>query len=58
MARTAREKKSRARVQRQTNEQKMPALLGIRIRKRFARIGLTHEILELRGHKARPASFD
>ncbi len=31
--------------------------LGSRLRARFARVGLDHEIAELRGHPARPAAF-
>jgi len=33
------------------------APLGSRLRDRFAGIGLEEDIVELRGHKARPATF-
>lgn len=36
-------------------EQRAAAPLGTRLRRRFARIGLDRDILELRGQKARPA---
>jgi plasmid stability protein len=38
-------------------EEGATAPLGSRIRSRFARIGLTEDLPELRGQKARPAIF-
>ncbi len=39
------------------NENRARAPLGSRLATRFARIGLTREIAELRGQPARPADF-
>ena len=38
-------------------EEAAAAPLGSRLRQRFADIGLTEDIAEVRGHKARPATF-
>ncbi len=38
-------------------EEEVSSPLGSRLRQRFARIGLDEEIIELRGEKARPATF-
>jgi plasmid stability protein len=38
-------------------EDRRPAALGSRIARRFAKVGLTEELPELRGESPRPATF-